>query len=212
MRVLRINTGGAEPIKIGENIQNTGLFKQNHHDAIWVGKNGLSNDFIGSEKHHGGPDQAVYIFTQPDYVLFEKRLGVQSKCGLFGENLDVSVLESHTALIGDVLVFDQVRLEVTGPRFPCGTFSVGMKDPYFVKKFKEIGRPGLYCRVLQEGTIHQGDTFEVQPYKGYPVSIGEIFEDHYSKCADRQTLERFLTAPLASRVRAPLERRLLEYC
>jgi len=211
MRVIRINTGNADSIKIGENVQQTGLFKHSHHESIWIGKDGLPNDFIGSEKHHGGPDQAVYIFTQPDYFQFEKLLGLKTTCGLFGENLDVSILESHNTLIGDILVFDQVKLEVTGPRFPCGTFSVGMNDPQFVKKFKEIGRPGLYCRVLEEGVISQGDSFEVIRYPGTQVSIADIFEDHYSKNADRQIIERFLSVPLASRIRTPLERRLLEF-
>lgn len=208
MRVLRLSVGAKQEIQVGEKLEFTGLFKHDHPDEIKVGKLGFEGDFIGSEKHHGGPDQAVYIYTQPDYFAFQEQYHISLQCGMFGENMNISILESKDMNIGDILTFEEVTLQITGARFPCATLAAGMNDPYFVKKFREVGRPGLYCRVIKEGTLRKGDEVKVTPYEGTLVSVEEIFEDHYEKNADKATLERYLSTPLAERIRVSLENRL----
>jgi len=208
MRVLRLSTGAAREITIGNKIEITGLFKTDHFDAIEVTSTGVKGDFIASEKHHGGPDQAVYMYTQPDYFYFHDKFGVQPSCGLFGENINVSILESHEVAIGDILQFPDCDLQVTGPRFPCATLAASMLDPMFVKKFVEVGRPGIYFRVLKGGTITRGDDFHLIPHAGIRVTNAEIFADHYDKSADAETLRKYLSTPLAIRIRTSLEKRL----
>lgn len=210
MRVLRLNIGNEQEIQVGEKTEITGLFKHHHFDSILVGKLGAKGDFIGSEKHHGGTDQAIYMYTQPDYFAFQDEYGIQPVCGLFGENINVSILESREVVIGDIFEFPNCSLQVTGPRFPCATLAASMKDPMFVKKFVHVARPGLYFRVLREGSINRGDTFERIPYDGTRVTNAEIFADHYEKSVDKATLEKYLTTPLAIRIRVSLEKRLAE--
>lgn len=208
MRVLRLSTSTAREIKIGEKTELTGLFKTNHFDRLEISTTGVKGDFIASEKHHGGPDQAVYMYTQVDYIAFQDKFGLHPNCGMFGENINVSILESKAVAIGDIFQFPDCVLQVTGPRFPCATLAAAMGDPLFVKKFVSIGRPGIYFRVLREGTISQGDEFSLLPYDGVRVSNAEIFMDHYEKSADKTTLEKYLSTPLAIRIRDGLEKRL----
>ncbi len=67
------------------------------------GELGLEGDFIANQKHHGGPDQAVYIYGQADYDFWAEALGQPVEPGLFGENLTISGLESGNFNIGDYL-------------------------------------------------------------------------------------------------------------
>ena len=44
---------------------------------------------IASKKHHGGPDQAVYVYGEHDYAWWSEQLGRPLEPGTFGENLTV---------------------------------------------------------------------------------------------------------------------------
>ena len=133
--------------------------------------------------------------------------------GTFGDNLTISDLESAQFNIGDTVHIGDVRLQVTAPRIPCATFAARMDDPYWVKKFRHAERPGLYCRVLQEGFVKAGDPVSVDKYPGETVSILEMFRDYYDRNKSEETLRRHLNAPIAIRARRDLEaalRRLIQ--
>ena len=76
-----------------------------------------------------------------------------------------------------------------------------MNDPHWVKKFRKAERPGLYCRVLQEGMINTGDTVSREPYQGESLSLLEMYREYYVKNKSRETLLRHLQAPVAIRAR-----------
>jgi len=69
-------------------------------------------------------------------------------------------------------------------------------------------RPGLYCRVLREGTVQTGDAVAVEPNPGETATLIEVYRDWYEKTTDVATLRRFLRAPLAIRAGQALEARL----
>jgi MOSC domain-containing protein YiiM len=83
-----------------------------------------------------------------------------------------------------------------------------MGDPQFVKRYRAAGRPGLYCRVIREGTVRTGEEVRVERYAGETLSIAEMFEAYYVKDKDEASLRRHLNAPIAIRVRTDLEARL----
>ncbi|MFN8418217.1 MAG: MOSC domain-containing protein [Anaerolineae bacterium] len=98
---------------------NIGDFKIPTSDPVQINRLGLAHDVIIDTKHHGGVDQAVYVFGQPDYEWWSAQLGVALEAGIFGENLTISDLESATMRIGDRLhIGSDVILEVTSPRIP----------------------------------------------------------------------------------------------
>ena len=134
-----------------DRVERTGIFKFPTNEAVKVTKLGLEGDVIVDKKHHGGPDQAVYVYGAADYEWWSKELGREIAPGTFGENLTIGELESAQFNIGDYLYVGEVTLQVTAPRIPCGTFATRMDDPQWVKRFRHAERPGLYCRVIQEG-------------------------------------------------------------
>lgn len=211
MKVLSINIG--QPHSIGtkpgdERI--TGIYKTPVEWPVFITTDGLSGDLIANKKHHGGPDQAVYIYGQPDYDYWKDELGERISPGLFGENLTISGLESAAFNIGDFLHIGEVILQVTAPRIPCATLSAKIGDPQFVKKFRQAGRPGLYCRVLEIGEISAGDPVEVKRYPGETVSLMEMVDDYYNPDKSEAALRRFLAAPIAIRDRLEKEKILAD--
>jgi MOSC domain-containing protein YiiM len=169
---------------------------------------GLVGDVILSKKHHGGPDQAVYVYGTSDYKWWSEQLGKELAPGTFGENLTISELESAQFNIGDYLHIGEVILQVTAPRIPCNTFATRMQDPQWVKKFRLAERPGLYCRVIKEGDIKADASVSVERYTGETLSIIEMFRDYYDHNKSEETIRRHLKAPIAIRARRDIEKEL----
>ncbi len=202
MRILSINRGTRRKV-IRRHVETvTGIYKEPVEGPVQITALGLEGDVIADKKHHGGPDQAIYIYGQADYDWWMESLGDQVRPGLFGENLTISGLESTRFNIGDQLLVGEVTLQVTAPRIPCSTLSARIGDPQFVKKFKAAERPGLYCRVLQPGLVSFGDLVTLEPYQGDTVSIQEMMRDHYHPDKTEAGLRRFLNAPIDQRSRA----------
>jgi MOSC domain-containing protein YiiM len=61
------------------------------------------------------------------------------------------------------------QTEVTQPRVPC--YKMGL--PRFVKMFLESCRVGFYLRVLEEGEVGAGDTFECLSNEPERVTVRE---------------------------------------
>ena len=205
MKIISINLGIEKEIRIGEKTDRTGIYKLPVLHAVQVTNLGLEGDFIESKKHHGGPDQAVYIYGSVDYAFWEKELDVEIQPGTFGENLTISNLESGSFNIGDLLHIGNATLEVTMPRIPCGTFAARMGDPAWVKKFRQAERPGFYCRVKREGVIKAGDAVALEKFQGEKISIQQLYQDYYEKNKTEAMLRRHLAAPIAIRWRKRME-------
>ena len=208
MELISVNLGRERIQQRRGRAEKTGIFKLPTPGAVNITKLGLEGDVIVSKKHHGGPDQAVYVYGDTDYAWWAQELGREITPGTFGENLTISELESAQFNIGDILHIDDVTLQVTAPRIPCGTFATRMDDPQWVKKFRYAERPGLYCRVIQEGFVQIGDPVSVERYTDETISILEMFRDYYDKDKSEETLRRHLLAPIAIRARRDLEREL----
>ena len=208
MHLMSVNLGQERILQRKHRIERTGIFKFPTQDAVKVTKLGLKGDVIVSKKHHGGPDQAVYVYGGGDYEWWSKEFGMDVSPGTFGENLTISALESAVFNIGDYLQVGEVTLQVTAPRIPCGTFAARMNDPQWVKAFRHAERPGLYCRVIQEGLVKTGNPVSIERYEGETISIPEMFRDYYVKDKREETLRRYLHAPIATRARRDLEKEL----
>ena len=208
MHLLSVNIGQERSIEKAKASGKTGIYKQPAPGDVTITPDGIPGDFIADIKHHGGPDQALYLYGGADYDWWSRQLGRVVAPGSFGENLTVSDLESARCSIGDRLRIGNVLLEVSAPRMPCVTLARRMGDPQFIQRFRDAERPGLYCRVLQPGTLRAGDEVRLEPVRGAAVGVIEIYRDHYEQGADADALRRFLDAPLAIRTRKALEERL----
>jgi MOSC domain-containing protein YiiM len=208
MRLISINIGHEQILQNKERTKKTGIFKTPVDHPVKVTRLGLEKDAIVSKKHHGGPDQAVYVYGEADYEWWSRELSRTLEPGTFGENLTINKLESAKFNIGDMLHIGEVTLQITAPRIPCSTFATRMGDPHWVKIFRQAERPGLYCRVLKEGFLEPEIPVRFEAYQGETLSIVEMFRDFYVRKKSRKMLLRQLRAPIAIRARQDLEEEL----
>ena len=208
MQLISVNIGQARSIQNAKASGQTGIYKLPVHEPVQITQNGLPGDAICDVENHGGVDQAVYLFGAPDYAWWSAQMGRELSPGAFGENLTISELESTDFSIGDRLHVGSVILEVTAPRIPCVTLAVRMADPTFVKRFRCAERPGLYCRVIQEGFVQVGDLVSVVRYTGETITALEMFRDFYTSERSEANLRRHLAAPIAIRARVEKEAQL----
>jgi len=183
MKVTSVNIG--RPERIAGYKRKTGIVKRPAQEAVEIGPLGLAGDAVLDTKNHGGPDQAVYIYGQPDYDFWAGELGRDLPPGLFGENLTIDGLESRKMLIGDRLRIGDVVLEVTSPRIPCNTFAARMGDPMWVKRFFAVNRPGVYMRVIETGTVTAGMEVEHTPFAGEAIPAIELMSDYKNPSPER---------------------------
>ena len=204
MKLISVNIGEKQTQQKGDELETTGIYKLPTQESVEIKPLGIEKDFICDQKNHGGADQAIYVYGQPDYDWWSKELKRELVPGTFGENLTISELESAALDIGDRLYVGDVILEVTAPRIPCSTLAARMGDMQFVKQYRRAERPGLYCRVIREGKVKAGDEVKVEKYAGASATVGQAFHDYYQKL-DKDAIRRYLDLPIAIRWRDGLE-------
>jgi MOSC domain-containing protein YiiM len=206
MKILSVNIGRPEHIDGYKPL--TGICKKPVAGAVAVGPYGLAGDAVMDTKNHGGLDQAVYLFGQPDYDVITAATGRAFTPGLFGENLTVAGLESQKVLIGDRFEVGELLLEASCPRIPCATFSARMHDPGWVKTFFAINRPGVMTRVLRPGPVEAGMAVRHIPFAGPRVPLIELMTDYKSPAPER--MRYLMQAPIHRDLVAAYEDRLAQ--
>jgi MOSC domain-containing protein YiiM len=68
----------------------TAIDKRPRDGRVVVGELGLAGDTVCDTKHHGGPDQALYVYAREDAEFWATELDREIPPGQFGENLDTS--------------------------------------------------------------------------------------------------------------------------
>lgn len=208
MYIFSINAGRAEPMAHAKASGMTGIYKRPLAGPVLITSLGIEGDAICDIENHGGVDQAIYLYSQVDYALWNTELGLELVPGTFGENITITDLKTADIAIGDQLHIGQLILEVTAPRIPCVTLARRMGDPAFLKRFREAERPGVYCRVINEGAIQCADGVRYKAYAGVRVSALEIFRDFFEPTSDPVVIRQYLAAPLAQRARRDKELQL----
>lgn len=209
MRVASINVGTKETVSIGDRRVETGIGKRPVDRAV-VNSLGLVDDAIVDTEHHGGADQAVYVYSTADYDWWAEELGrTDLHPGLFGENLTLDLGDVGALRIGDrVAVGRSVELEVTAPRIPCAVFQNAVGEPGWVKRFNDARRHGAYCRVVTGGVVSEGDPVRIDPADPSFPDVEEIADIALERVKEPDRLRAALAAPIASRSREYIERRL----
>jgi MOSC domain-containing protein YiiM len=196
-------------LKVGRRLTSTGIDKLPTDQPVEVERLGLRGDTIWSKRHHGGPDQAVYVYGEDDYAWWASELGRPLPAGTFGENLTVAGLATGASIVGDRLhIGDAVVLEVTCGRIPCGTLTARMGIRAFSRRFRLAARPGLYCRVIETGAVRAGDAVRYEPSADSTLGIVEFAEMFYARDLTPEQHERALAAPICERGRREHEAQL----
>ncbi|HEX5532642.1 MAG TPA: MOSC domain-containing protein [Actinomycetales bacterium] len=168
----------------------TAIDKRPVNGPVMVRELGLYGDVQADRQHHGGPDQAVYAFSQEETAFWSVELGRAIDPGAFGENLRTVGVAVDDAELGERWrVGEELLLEVTAPRVPCAVFGRWVEQPAWVRRFTERGRPGAYLRVLHRGAVTAGDTVRVVQRPGHGVTVAGWFSGNTAQ--DARTLVEF---------------------
>jgi MOSC domain-containing protein YiiM len=203
VHLLSVNMGVLEPLAPGS-AKRTGIHKHPVGGPVLCDTMGLVGDRVGNTRHHGGADQAVYLYSAEDYAWWRTELGRDCNAGLFGENLTIDRWWPNLR-VGDRVTFGEVTLELTAPRIPCATLAGRMGDPQFVKRFMKANRSGAYARVITAGAISSGTAGDAITSARLWPTISELFWLWYHPHTSPAAIASILEAPIAARTRQAFE-------
>lgn len=196
MQLVSINIAQQETLDTAHGLVPTGIIKKPISTTVTVTELGIVGDAIVDTRVHGGPDQALYLYSQKDYDWWSERLGKVLAPGIFGENLTLSSFGDAPLFIGDRLQINGVIIEISAPRTPCFKLAARMGDPAFIKDFVQAARTGAYARVIKTGTITAGDDVVlINESTEYP-SVIDVFKTCHSKNPDMDIVKKALASPL----------------
>ncbi|MGP4108081.1 MOSC domain-containing protein [Virgibacillus sp. L01] len=151
----------------------TGIFKSESDDRIWLGTTGFTDDEVADKKNHGGPEKAVFAYPKEHYSYWQMDLELDSiGIGAMGENLSLNNSDEFTVCIGDTYQFGESVIQVAQPRKPCWKPARRFRILDFALRIQRSGRTGWYFRVLQEGYVESGLELELieRPYPQWTIA------------------------------------------
>lgn len=161
MKIVSINVSmGREISYMGKKVR-TGIFKEPVKGRVMLRRLNLDGDAQSDLVNHGGIYKAAYVYPVENYDFWKRELHREDfTFGQFGENLTVQGMLEDDVSIGDIFRVGNAKVEVTQPRVPCYKLGIRMGLPEFPKMFLASGRVGFMLRVLEEGELGAGDSFE----------------------------------------------------
>lgn len=194
MKLLSIQVGRPREVEFGGKRVLTAIFKSQVPGPIRVGKLNLEGDEQADLTVHGGPDKAVYAYSVDAYPAWSQAMGQPFSYGALGENLSVEKLDEEELCVGDVVQAGSAKLLVVQPRLPCFKLGVKLGTQEALKVFVQIGRPGIYFRVLEEGMLSTGESLNVVERDPAKLPLGDLFRFHVTRKATPKWAKRALTA------------------
>lgn len=202
-KLLSINIGS--PSILPGSQTPTGIVKTPRSGPVMIDEQGVLGDAVLDRKHHGGVDQAVYVYLQSDYDWWGGELGAPLAPGTFGENLTIAGVAGEDLAIGDRFEIGEVLLEVTYHRTPCATLGRRMGDLRWVRRFAKALRPGAYTRVLQPGTFEAGMDVAYTRFAGERVTVAELMATDGMRERPAKLMQRVLRTPIREKTRLKYE-------
>tara|TARA_B100001564_G_scaffold357060_1_gene372506 strand:- start:378 stop:1037 length:660 start_codon:yes stop_codon:yes gene_type:complete len=175
MKILSINV--SEPKKVIFNGKEliTSIYKKPIDGSVEVTDIGISGDRQADLKVHGGYDKAVYAYSHKHYKKWSEEMGhTYSDYGLVGENLTIDDFDEKLVKIGDEFEVGSCKFQVSQPRIPCYKIGIKMNSRDFPKKFSSSCLLGGYLRVIESGSIKNGDELKLVKTDNGSLSLYEI--------------------------------------
>ena len=161
MKIVSTNIGEKKTINWKGKIVETGIFKYEVEQPIFLDKEDVKGDAICNRENHGGILQAVYGYSLKHYDYFKKLYpDLNFEMGIFGENLTIDDLDENKIHSGDTFKVGEAILEATVQRNPCYKLGIRFNDMKIVKQFWNTTFCGVYFKVIQTGFVKKGDTFK----------------------------------------------------
>lgn len=124
---------------------------------------GLSGDRQRDQRHHGGTERALCLYSL-EHILALQREGHPIYPGAIGENVTLAGLDWSLLTPGVCLrLGDAVEIALTSYTTPCSNIASFFSDGNMnrISQKKHPGWSRLYARVLQTGPIVPGDPVAV---------------------------------------------------
>jgi len=134
--------------------QETGTIKHPVDEAVF------DSHGIAGDAHAGAWHRQVSLLGQASIDRFSKEMGRSLLPGEFAENITVGGIDIASAAVLDRFTIGQVELEVTQIGKKCHGDGCAI--------YREVGKcvmpkEGIFCRVLQGGSIRRGDAVLYEP-------------------------------------------------
>jgi MOSC domain-containing protein YiiM len=120
---------------------------------------GVVGDRQDDTRHHGGPEQALCLFSLEVIQRFKEE-GHPIEPGYAGENLTITGLDWKTVTPGSRWrLGETVEIEITGYTSPCHKNAGWFIDGDYTRMLqsRHPGESRVYARVLAEGMVVDGD-------------------------------------------------------
>jgi MOSC domain-containing protein YiiM len=133
-------------------------------DEAVVTVDGMQGDHQQDQRHHGGPDRAVSIYSA-ELIEHLQSEGHPIAPGTVGENVTVRGVDWRDVVPGTRLRLGDVELEVTAFASPCNTIRRSFLDEDFTRISPKLypGWSRVYARVIRGGMIRRGDEVQLVP-------------------------------------------------
>lgn len=177
MQSISANIAKPGFVTINGKTQRTGIHKKPTATPIYLEKENVKGDEVTNRRVHGGEYKACYLFSADHYPYWKQLYpNLNWHYGMLGENLTVEGLDETQLYVGDVYKVGSALIQVTQPREPCTTFAAKIGAIDIMQQFIDHGRPGTYTKVLKEGNVSVGDTFELVEKARNSISIADFFK------------------------------------
>ncbi|WP_394750425.1 MOSC domain-containing protein [Spongiimicrobium salis] len=189
MKVIATNIGTSTTIQWkGQEVQ-TGIYKYPTQEPLHLGKEDVAKDSVVDRRYHGGVDKACYLFSAEQYPYWKALYpDLDWDWGMLGENLTVEGLDESQIRIGNIYRLGTALVQISQPRQPCYKLGVRFNNQDILGQFVAKACPGTYVRVLEEGTVTAGDTFELVEVSENELTVKQYFQFLYQRVKDPETL------------------------
>jgi MOSC domain-containing protein YiiM len=191
MKLLAVSVSLRKEVSYMGKTVATGIFKEPVDGRVMLRTLNLDGDQQVDLKGHGGPYKAACVYTWENYDHWSQELSRNDfKIPQFGENFTVQGMAEDDVHVGDVFRVGDATVEVTQPRVPCYRLGIKMNDPKFPKLFLQSCRVGFYFRVLEEGEVGAGDSFELVTKDPEEMTVKQICHLYYFEPDNLQECKR----------------------
>lgn len=164
---------------------------------------GLEGDHQADLEVHGGVDQALHHYSaehmpfwKSEFPDHDARFGP----GCFGENISTPDFTDDSICIGDVVELGTAVVQVTQGRKPCWKLDAHIGRPGMAYSFRKTLKTGWYYRVLETGTVKEGDAARVVERTSQDWSVSRVTKALFDAKLDKVLADQLAALPHLSKV------------
>lgn len=173
--VESVNVGVPQTFEFGGKTIETSMLKTAIPE-IAVSFTSIDGDRFANANFHGTPDSLLYAYGRDAMAPYAGKLGRSLiVAGELGENITLAQLDEAAVSVGDRFKIGTVLAEATFPRIPCTKLNFVFQNSFAQRAMIEVGRSGIYFRILEAGVIRAGDSFERVSRAKTEFTIADVY-------------------------------------